>query len=415
MIFQLLSESLSMAFKELTGNKLRTFLSLAGITIGIFCIISVLTVIDSFENQIRSSFSKLGSDVVYVSRFPWGGGENIDWEKIIKRPKPSLDDYEAIKKNVPGARTVSFAMEVLGKEVKSSSEKILDIEVFGPTHEFDDIWQFDFFEGRYFSPAESHSGSAVAVIGAKIAEDLFGTANPVGESIKIDGRAVNVIGQLAKEGESLIGITFDESIIIPINYLRKFTSTKKLLFDPLLNVAPAKGVSLDQLKSEITIAMRAVRQLRPAEEENFSLNQLSILDGILDQVFKIVNMAAWIIGLFSILVGGFGIANIMFVSVRERTKMIGIKKSLGARRSAILAEFIVEAIMLCILGGLWGLLSVYLMMALIGYVNPDYIFEMNVKNMIIGVGLSIVIGLISGFLPAVRAAYMDPVIAIRSS
>jgi len=353
--------------------------------------------------------------VVYVSRFPWGSGENIDWEKILKRPKPSLDDYEAIKKNVPSARTVSFAMEVLGKEVKSASEKIMDIEVFGPTHEFDDIWQFDFFEGRYFSPSESHSGSAVAVIGAKIAEDLFGTANPVGESIKIDGREVSVIGQLAKEGESLIGITFDESIIIPINYLRKFTSTKKLLYDPLLNVAPAKGVSLDQLKAEITVAMRAARQLRPAEEENFTLNQLSILDGLLDQIFKIVNMAAWIIGLFSILVGGFGIANIMFVSVRERTKMIGIKKSLGARRSAILAEFIIEAILLCILGGLWGLLSVYLMMALIGYVNPDYIFEMNVKNMIIGVGLSIVIGLISGFLPAVRAAYMDPVIAIRSS
>ncbi len=415
MIFQLLSESLSMAFKELTGNKLRTFLSLAGITIGIFCIISVLTVIDSFEDQIRSSFSKLGSDVVYVSRFPWGGGENIDWEKIIKRPKPSLDDYEAIKKNVPSARTVSFAMEVLGKEVKSVSEKIMDIEVFGPTHEFDDIWQFDFFKGRYFSPSESHSGSAVAVIGAKIAEDLFGTANPIGESIKIDGRAVNVIGQLAKEGESLIGITFDESIIIPLNYLRKFTSTKKLLYDPLLNVAPAKGVSLDQLKAEITIAMRAARQLRPAQEENFALNQLSILDGLLDQVFKIVNMAAWIIGLFSILVGGFGIANIMFVSVRERTKMIGIKKSLGARRSAILAEFIIEAIVLCILGGLWGLLSVYLMITLVAYVNPDYVFAMNIKNMIIGVGLSIFIGLIAGFLPAVRAAYMDPVIAIRNS
>jgi len=415
MIFQLLSESLLMAFKELTGNKLRTFLSLAGITIGIFCIISVLTVIDSFENQIRGSFSKLGSDVVYVSRIPWSGHDTADWEKILKRPKPSLDDYEAIKKNVPSARTVSFSMEVLGKEVKSASEKIMDIEVFGPTHEFDDIWKFDFFDGRYFSPSESHNGAAVAVIGAKIAEDLFGTANPVGESIKIDGREVTVIGQLVKEGESLIGITFDESIIIPINYLRKFTSTKKLLFDPRLNVAPAKGVSLDQLKAEITVALRAVRQLRPAEEENFSLNQLSILDGLLDQVFKVVNWAAWLIGGFSILVGGFGIANIMFVSVRERTKMIGIKKSLGARRSAILAEFIIEAIVLCILGGLWGLLSVYLMMALFGYMNPDYVFEMYLQNILIGVGLSIGVGILSGFLPAVRAAYMDPVIAIRSS
>jgi len=414
-IFQLLSESLSMAFRELAGNKLRTFLSLAGITIGIFCIISVLTVIDSFEDQIRGSFAKLGSDVVYVSREPWTGGEDIDWGEILKRPMSSLDDYEAIKKNVPSARTVSFAMQILGKEVKSATDKITNIEVFGPTQEFNDIWQFDFQSGRYFSASESHSGEAVAVIGAEIAEDLFEDIDPVGEDIKIDGRAVTVIGQLIKEGESLIGSPFDDNIIIPLNYLRKFTSTKNLRRDPLLNVAPVKDVSLDQLKAEISIALRASRQLRPAEEANFALNQLSILDGILDQVFKIVNLAAWIIGIFSIVVGGFGIANIMFVSVRERTKIIGIKKSLGARRSAILAEFIIEAILLCILGGLWGLLSVYLLLEGIAYINPSYAFDLNVKNIMIGLSLSILIGILSGFLPALRAAYMDPVIAIRSS
>jgi len=415
MIFQVVGESISMAFKELTANKLRTFLSLAGITIGIFCIISVLTVIDGFEGQIRGSFAKLGSDVVYVSKWPWGGGPDVDWQKIIKRPYPNLDDYEALKNNVPGARTVSFALSTLIKEVKATQDKVTEIGVFGPTYEFDDIWNFDFSNGRYFTPSESHSGAAVAIIGAQVAEELFGTANAVGEVIKLDGNEATIIGTLVKEGESVINISFDENIIIPLNFIRKFVSVKRLSNDPQLNIAPKEGVSLAQLKAEATIALRSSRQLRPTEEDNFSLNQLSILDNLLDQLFKVVNQAAWLIGGFSILVGGFGIANIMFVSVRERTKIIGIKKSLGARRSVILSEFVIEAILLCILGGLAGLLSVYAMVKIIAALSPDYVFPMNVNNIVLGVMLSVVIGIIAGIIPAIKAAFLDPVIAIRSN
>jgi len=415
MIFQVLAESVSMALKELTANKLRTFLSLAGITIGIFCIISVLTVIDGFEGQIRGSFAKLGSDVVYVSKWPWGGGPDVDWKNVIKRPYPDLDDYDALKNNVSSARTVSFAMQTNIKEVKAGQDKITEIGVFGPTHEFDDIWNFEFSNGRYFTPSESHSGAAVAVIGAKVAEELFGEASPIGEVIKLDGNEATIIGKLVKEGESIINISYDENIIIPLNFIRKFISVKRLTNDPQLNIAPAKGVSLDQLKAEATIALRSSRQLKPAEEDNFSLNQLSILDNLLDKLFKVVNQAAWLIGGFSILVGGFGIANIMFVSVRERTKIIGIKKSLGARRSIILTEFIIEAIMLCILGGLTGLVSVYAMIKAIAFLKPDYVFPMNVNNIVLGVMLSVIIGLIAGIIPAIKAAFLDPVIAIRSS
>jgi len=415
MILQVFAESISMAFKELAANKLRTFLSLGGITIGIFCIISVLTVIDGFEGQLRGSFAKLGNDVVYVSKWPWGGGPDVDWKNIIKRPYPSLDDYEALKDNVPSARTVSFAMQTVIKEVKATHDKVAEIGIFGPTHEFDDIWNFDFTNGRYFTAAESHSGAAVAIIGAQVAAQLFGDENPVGEKIKLDGNEATIIGTLVKEGESIINISFDENIIIPLNFIRKFVSVKKLSYDPQLNIAPKEGVSLDQLKAEATISLRAWRQLRPSEEDDFSLNQLSILDNLLDQLFKVVNKVAWIIGGFSILVGGFGIANIMFVSVRERTKIIGIKKSLGARRGTILAEFVIESIMLCIIGGVAGLLSVYAMITAISFLKPDYMFPMNVNNIVIGIMLSVVIGIIAGIIPAIKAAFLDPVIAIRSN
>jgi len=415
MFFGLIAESLTMAFKELTSNKLRTFLSLAGITIGIFCIISVLTVIDSFEDKIKNTFTRLGSDVVYIDKFPWTFDENQDWSKIVKRPDPSIEDYEAIKAKVTTARAVSCAFDIIAKEVKFKNNSLNDIAVFAPTHEFDDIWQLTFTEGRYFSQTESHNGSDVAIIGATIAEELFPNGSAIGRDFKFDGRIATVIGVLEKEGESIMGTGFDDRLLIPINFLRKFTSSNSLSFDPMVNVAPVEGVSLERLKSDVRQALRASRRLRPSEEDNFSINQLSMITSLIDQLFSVVNLAGWLIGGFSILVGGFGIANIMFVSVRERTKIIGIKKSLGAKQSTILLEFIIEAIMLCLIGGFWGLLSVFLMMKGIEFMNADYAFGLNSANIFLGVVLSILIGMLAGFVPALMAARMNPVNAIRGT
>ncbi len=405
-------ESFVMAVRELTVNKLRTFLSLTGITIGIFCIIAVLSVIDSFEVKIRNTFSRLGSDVIYVSKFPWAEDPDANWWKYNRRPDPNYDDFEYIKDNVVTASAVSFAKSKRMKEIKFANQSITDISMFGPTHDFDAIWQFDYSSGRYFTEKESHIGADIALLGATVAEELFGGADPIGRKIKADGRSLTVIGVLAKEGENMMGDGWDDNIIVPYNNMKKYINFRNLQ-GGLINVAPASGISLERLKSDIRLALRSGRRLRPGEEDNFALNQLSILSGLLDQVFKVINIAGWIIGGFSILVGGFGIANIMFVSVRERTKIIGIKKSLGAKPYMILSEFLIEAIVLCIIGGLTGVLSVFVLSRLMAYLNPDYKFDLYLNNLFLAVGLSIAIGLISGFLPALRAAAMNPVDAIR--
>jgi putative ABC transport system permease protein len=414
MFFTLLKENLIFALVALWANKLRTFLSLLGITIGILAIISVFTIVDSLETNLRGSIEALGKNVIFIQKWPWTFDDNAPWWKYMNRPVPKINESGELKKRIRGAEAVSFRVG-FRKTVKAGSSSIENVIISGVSHEYYKIQNFEVVNGRYFTDVESGTGVNVCILGHNVAQGLFGSfLNPVGSDIKISGRKIKVVGVFKKEGESIIGNTMDNQVLLPINFVARLADLKNENLDPFISVKAKPGVSNEELKDELMGAMRSIRRLKPVAEENFALNEIQLLSADFDEMFGIIGMAGWIIGGFSILVGGFGIANIMFVSVKERTNLIGIQKSLGAKNYSILMQFLFESILLTMLGGALGLLIVAGLAPLVG----DW-FGMEVKlassNVILGITISFLIGIISGFIPAYGASQLDPVEAIRSN
>lgn len=411
LIFRLLKESAVYAFISLTANKLRTTLSLLGITIGIFAIILVYSVVDSLERNIRDSVSQLGDNVIYVQKWPWGGGGEYPWWKYLNRPVPVSREAVLLKKRSQYAQNVAFGTggRVVVKRNGNSAE---GAEILGSTFEYNQIWSFELSEGRYFTEGEMSGGSPYCIIGANIAEGLFRPdESPLGQHVVVRGHRLVVIGVFEKVGESLVGNSYDNRVLVPYNKVRSIVKTENNDGN-LIMVSAKPGVTVPQLKDELTGLMRSIRRLRPSADENFALNDPSLLSNQLDEVFGVLGLVGTVIGGFSILVGGFGIANIMFVSVRERTNEIGIQKALGAKNYVILVQYLVESVLLSLLGGLLGLLMVW-----IGAWAAAKAFEFDIylstANVIVGIGLSAGIGLISGFIPAWMASRLVPVEAIR--
>ncbi len=412
LFFRILNESFQFAVHALTVNKLRTFLSLLGITIGIFTIISVFTVVDSLERNIRDSVSELGSDVVYVQKWPWGGGGggNYPWWKYFQRPEPSYKDFQQLEKRVNTVDKMVFAFG-MNSTLKHRNNSIENATVLPVSHDYYDIWGYELERGRYFSPLESQSGSPVAVVGADIAEGLFGAQNAIGNEIKLKGRKVRVIGVFATQGKTLVGQDIDSQVLVPVNFIRRMMNVNDQE-GAFIMAKAGSGISVDEMKDDLRRAMRSIRRQAPKADDNFALNEISVLSSGLDALFGVIGLAGAVIGGFSILVGGFGIANIMFVSVRERTNQIGIQKSLGAKNYFILLQFLLESILLCLVGGLVGIGLVYGLLLLVGD-SIDFNIALSLKNVLQGIFISMGIGLVSGFVPAFTASRLDPVEAIR--
>lgn len=406
-------ESFILALQELNNARLRAFLSLTGITIGIVCIISVFAAVDSLERNIRQSVNQIGDNVVFVEKWPWAFSNDYPWWKYVNRPNPNYDDYKALQRHLEKAAGVAIQVIQQNKVVEFKSNYYEGVSVAGISHEWSDIFKPAFTGGRYFSNKESASGDNVAVIGYKIAVTLFGDpARAIDRQVKVLNRKVQVIGVLEKEGESIVGNGLDNTVLVPYSFMQKFINERSRVVGQRINVSARKGISLDALKAEITKVLRNNRKLAPGEEDNFALNQMSILSQGITQTFSVINIAGLVIGGFSILVGGFGIANIMFVSVKERTKIIGIKMSLGAKRIFILMEFLIESIMLCLIGGGIGLLIVYGLFVIANQLI-DFTLILSFKNILLGLLISFVIGVISGVFPATSASKMDPVEAMQ--
>tara|TARA_B110000046_G_scaffold15690_1_gene14994 strand:- start:6960 stop:8201 length:1242 start_codon:yes stop_codon:yes gene_type:complete len=409
---RLLKESLIFAIDSLIVNKLRTILSLLGITIGIFAMVSVFTMVDSLENNIRNSISSLGDNVIYVAKMPWDFDPNQAWWDYIRRPQPDLDEFKMLKKQLQNAESIAM---VLGGSttIKYENNSIQSVESNGVTAEYNDIWDLSIERGRYITELESNSGRPVSVIGADIATTLFGNGNPIGKKIKVKGRKVEVIGVMEKEGESMMGPSNDRKILMPLQFARNFYNLRSRNSGAVIMVK-AKSGAIDALTDELTGIMRSLRKLKPKIGDNFALNKMSMISQGFDQIFGVINISGFVIGLFSILVGGFSIANIMFVSVKERTSLIGIQKSLGAKNFFILFQFLFESVFLCLIGGAVGLLLIFLGTLVMTYV-ANFPTTLGLNNILLGFGLSACIGIIAGIIPSYKASRLDPVEAIRAN
>jgi putative ABC transport system permease protein len=414
MFFRLLKEGFLFAVNSVAVNKLRTFLSLFGITIGIFSIISVFTVLDWMEKSIHESISSLGEDVIYIHKWPWGLNTDLKWWDIIKWPAISIDDYEAVLDRSVKTENACF-MVSQQEQIKYKKNLANDAYISAVTHEFENLRSFEIEKGRYFSPEESSTGKNVAIIGAELAERLFDKANPVGKQISIEGKKTNVIGVFKKEGKG--GITdsgMDEATLVPLNFGKTFINMRNNFIDATLMLKAKKGVPIEELSDEAIMILRAARRLQPEAINNFSVNRASLISQTFEGVFAGINIGGWVIGGFAILVGGFGIANIMFVSVRERTNQIGIQKALGAKRSFILQQFLVESVLLSVIGGILGVLLI-----LIGTLVINYLWELHMyltlANAMLAISISGIIGIVAGYAPAYSAAKMNPVEAIGYS
>jgi len=409
-------ESIVLSIKELISNPLRTLLSLLGVSIGIFCVIAVLSVVDSFKAGLEESFEEIGEDVLHVDRNTWDFQTAVDnWWKYMKRPQPSYKDYQALKKKVKSADAVTIRAFVDGQKMQFRSSTVENAVLVGTDYDFARIFDVEIGFGRYFTPQEMAIGNNNVVLGYVLAETLFpNVAYGVGKTIKVNGRTVKVIGIAEKEGESILGDGFDEVVISPYQWFRNYYNVKSRSMNHIISVRAKDDISLDRLREEMRGVLRGVHHLKPKQEDDFEINHMSLLSGMIDKVFFIATFAGSIIGLLAMVVGAIGIANIMFVSVKERTRQIGIKKSLGAKRRYILLEFLVESILLTLLGGLIGFLLVMLMTFTMNQFIDSFEVFVGTKNLIVGTLICVVIGVVAGIIPAISAALMDPVKAIRT-
>jgi putative ABC transport system permease protein len=414
MFFRLLKEGFIFAFTSVIVNKLRTFLSLLGITIGIFCIISVFTVLDWMEKSIHDTISSMGDNVLYVNKWPWGLDFNLKWWDIMKWPAVSKDDYQAILNR--STKTAAASIRIQQPEaVKYKKNLVTDAMIWAVTNEFENIRSFEIEKGRYFSPDELAMGKNVAIIGPVIAEKLFGKTDPVDKQINISGKRTSIIGVFKKEGQGgQIDGGVDETTLVPLNFGKTFINMRNSFLNVTLMIKAKEGVPLQELSEESTMILRAARRLQPNEIDNFFVNKASVITQSFEGVFAGINIGGWIIGGFSILVGAFGIANIMFVSVKERTNIIGIQKALGAKKFFILQQFLVESMLLSIIGGLLGVFLVFIATLVVNYLYEWHI-HLTLANVILAVFISGIIGIVAGYAPANTAAKMNPVEAIGFS
>lgn len=415
-LFRIFNESVALAIRELRVNKLRTILTLLGISIGIFCVISIFSSVDSLENNLRTGIGKLGNDVVYINKFPWGpeeGETEYAWWRYWNRPYATYEEMKRVQAAVSSADAVAISIWMGGPVVKNGDRNVSNATLNGVSQEFNEVMNLDISTGRYFTPQESMSGAPIVILGSEVAEQLFASGiNPIGKEVDVFGDKLAVIGVFAKEGKSLVNTSNDNVIMVPYFYLTSKVKVDGFQVEPAIMVRPKDGVTVDELKDEIRSVMRAARRIPPKLKDNFAMNQISIISGQISAIFGVLDVVALIIGGFAILVGGFGIANIMFVSVRERTNLIGIKKALGAKNYFILLEFLIESVILAIIGGIIGLVLVFFTVKGLS-AAIDFALVLDLRNILRGLIVSSVIGLIAGFWPAWSASRLNPVDAIR--
>jgi len=403
---RVLKESLNFAINALKNNKLRTFLSLLGVTIGIFSIIGVLAAVDSLKQEIKGSISSLDNSTIYLMRFSFAPTDVPLWKRE-QFPDVTYEEYQYIKRTMPDLKAATFSLNVTPETIKFEDETVSNVTYY-------DIEELQVVKGRFYNEQESVSGAPVMVIGDEIANSLFGQNEPIGKKVRLYGRKFTVIGVLKKEGAGIFGESKDTMVMVPVNFVRRIFGDNNKASFPAIVIKPASGIDVPEFVANLRQKIRMYRGVKPDEIDNFFINQLQGFTDFIDNITGTMSKIGGFIGLFSLLVGGFGIANIMFVSVKERTNLIGIQKALGAKKKFILFQFLFEAIILSVFGGLIGLVFVWLLSFLASQFTGDFEFILSASNMFWGMFFATIIGLIAGILPAISASKLDPVEAIRT-
>ena len=410
---EILWTTFKLALQELGKNKMRTFLSLFGVTIGIFCIIGVLSTVSSLEKNIQDGIKSLGNNTIYIDKWDYQGGADYPWWKFVNRPSPKLNEVKLIKSKINADINIVFNFTTQSF-IQYDNDKLDGINYHGVTDEFDKIQPIEIQYGRYLNQIEFDQATNSIIIGYENAEKLFGSAEKaVGKIVDLRNKKAVIVGVIKKQGKSFVeGWQFDQSILLSYGFMKQMLFNERWN-NPKIIVKGPENMSSDALKDELKGAMRSIRRLGPVEDDDFSLNAISDFSKSASSLFANVNLGGWMIGLLSLIVGAFGIANIMFVTVRERTPIIGLKKAIGAKKRTILMEFLLESAMICIIGGLIGIILVVIMAQLLTTVFDFPVFVSgNILTLAITICVSI--GILAGIIPAMIAARMDPVVAIRS-
>ena len=413
-MIRLIAEAFLFAVGALRGSPLRTSLSLLGVTVGIFAIVGVFTAVDSLERSIRQSMSFIGDGVLYVQKWPWVFTPDFPWWSYIKRPVVKKREFDFVEAHLRESQATALMVERQGAIFKRGGNALSGGTLRGCTFAYNQVAEVPLARGRYFLEQEMRSARPVAIIGQGIAETLFPRdEQALGNTLTYKGLKFRIIGIMKKQGKSLMGLpTNDNNMLIPYGSFGRVAKIGPFAAEPSIVV---KARQNDQggyrLEAELRQLMRSQRALKPGEPENFAINRPEAIQGAVTAIFSVVGLAGALIGSFSILVGAFGIANIMFVSVRERTHIIGVQKSLGAKNYFILWQFIFEAVLLALAGGVLGLVLVF---ALTLIPQDVLAFEMDLNNIRTGLLISLSVGLVAGAAPAWAAARLNPVDAIRS-
>ena len=415
-----ISETVRVSLSAIRQNKLRSVLSVLGITIGIYCIVAVYALVHSLETNINQQFTKYGTNVLFVQKWPWDEfGGNYPWWKYLSRPVSAPNEAHFLESKLSKERAANVAYNFDRQEKVNANGITLDgTTVVCISHGYIEIQNLAVETGCVFTVEESNSGQPVAILGSTIANQLFGGANAVGSSIRIGNRVCRVIGVCSPEGTSIINNSRDERVFLPLKLGLGMYSFREN--DNAQVMVQAKtGVDLDDLAVDVTQLMRQYRKLKPSKEANFAVNKMTMITDAVSQLFKQIKNIGIVIGGFAMIVGCFGVANIMFVSVKERTKEIGIQKALGAPHIFIQFQFLLEAIWLCIIGGIIGMFFVWLTFLGLNAVlqqtmGSGFVLVLSAGDAQLGVWVSALVGVVAGFIPATQAARLNPVEAMRA-
>jgi putative ABC transport system permease protein len=400
-----IKEGIIISLNAIKANKMRSLLATLGIVIGIVAVTILQTAIEGINNAFENSIAAIGADVLYVQKFEWFGKE--DFSVYRNRPNITMQDYEYVLKNATLATSVSPSVGT-SRSVTFREFSTDNVQIIGANDEYQRTVDLNIIDGRYFTKRESDGGWNVCVIGSDVKDAFFEKINPIGQTIQVAGFNFRVIGVIEKMGSLLGLISLDNRIMIPLNKFFSCFGTKRAI---TINVKASDVNAMDDTKEELRAVMRRTRHIPFGGKDNFGINQQEAFRSTYDQLTSLIKTIGTTITMLALIVGSIGIANIMFVSVKERTKEIGIRKSIGAKRRTILFQFITESVTICIMGGLIGLLIAFPLSILIDVLLLPT--AMPIWVVALALFISALAGVVAGFFPAFQASKLDPVDALR--